>query len=281
MQQKIILVASILFAVLAFFLSKAYIKAQHDELYRGARKVEVLVARKQLPSGTKLDGESLTWDDRFETAIGENVFKKDPQNPEATAAMVNRIWDKELLRPLKRDEVLRWADVDVPTFTLGTFADVIDEFAELRAMSIPISAESAVAGLVRPTDRVDIIGTYVKPSDDPRAEGETITRLLLQDVTVLATGQEYATANAAERARWRRSGSYSSVTLEVTPREAEMLIFMQQSKGKLDLLLRRDPNPHFEPEFPRVNFADIEEQLRDLNEHRQRVLLKRGGSGLR
>lgn len=268
MQQKFILAGSIVFALLAFFFTQKYISNLKAELYKGARQIRVLAVAQDFTSGTSMQSGDLGVLTVFETSVGQDVF-------EASDANLNKILGKKLTRSMKKGEILRWADVDIPYFSRSRFADTIGKEENLRAISIPVSAESSVAGLIRPNDHVDIIGTFTKSGDDPRLEGETITRLLLQDVTILATGQEYATADAQERAQWRRSGSFSTVTLEVTPREAELLVFMMEAKGTLSLMLRKPGNLHYEPELPRVNFTHLEQELSNLNGIRQAQIRKR------
>ena len=72
-----------------------------------------------------------------------------------------------------------------------------------------------------------------------------------------------------------RPGGYGMVTLELTPREAEMLVFAEQIKGRLALALRNPSDVHYESELPRVNFEKIEAEIESLNLYRQRTLLRK------
>ena len=77
---------------------------------------------------------------------------------------------------------------------------------------------------------------------------------------------------------WRRLGDargasgYSSITLQVTPREAEILVFAQQMKGRLFLTLRNKSDVYFENDLPRVDFNQIETELKSLNDYRQKEI---------
>ena len=64
-------------------------------------------------------------------------------------------------------------------------------------------------------------------------------------------------------------GAYSTVTLEVTPREAEMLAFAEQMRGRLSLSLRNRSDVSYEKELPQVDFAKIRSEIEDLNQKRQ------------
>ena len=58
------------------------------------------------------------------------------------------------------------------------------------------------------------------------------------------------------------------VTLAVTPREAEMLAFAEQIRGRLMLTLRRFDDLVTEEDLPTVNFSKIREEIEDLNKIR-------------
>ena len=61
----------------------------------------------------------------------------------------------------------------------------------------------------------------------------------------------------------------------MTPREAEMLVFAEQIKGRLVLALRNPSDVHYERELPRVDFGRIESEIESLNLYRQRTLLRK------
>jgi Flp pilus assembly protein CpaB len=60
----------------------------------------------------------------------------------------------------------------------------------------------------------------------------------------------------------------------VTPREAEMLVFAEQMKGRLVLALRSRTDTSYEAELPKVDFERIKGEIENLNRQRQ---LKIGG----
>ena len=65
---------------------------------------------------------------------------------------------------------------------------------------------------------------------------------------------------------------YSTVTLEVSPREAEMLVFAEQMKGRLVLTLRSRTDVTYEKELPKVDLEMIKVEIESLNTERQRRL---------
>lgn len=84
--------------------------------------------------------------------------------------------------------------------------------AGMRAASVEVQAGQAVGYLIRPGDYVDVIGSFVE-------EPDMVTRQLLQAKLVLAVDQQYRLEDSA----FLRSATYNTVTLEVTPLEAETL----------------------------------------------------------
>ena len=55
----------------------------------------------------------------------------------------------------------------------------------------------------------------------------------------------------------------------MTPREAEMLVFAEQIKGRLTLALRNRNDTYYEKELPRVDFDKIQSEIEKLNNQRQ------------
>lgn len=102
----------------------------------------------------------------------------------------------------------------------------------MRAVTIPVSAKTGVAGFVFPGDRVDLVLTQsVKGNEgQPLRTSETI----LRNLRVLATDQSTETETADGKTVVRAS---RTVTLEVTPRIAEK-VAVAQTIGTISLSLR-------------------------------------------
>jgi len=86
--------------------------------------------------------------------------------------------------------------------------------AGMRAVGIEIQAAQAVGYVIRPGDYVDMIGTIPEPTS-----GLIKTKQLLQARKVLAVGQQ----SRLEDSAFLQNKTYSTVTLEVTPLEAEQI----------------------------------------------------------
>lgn len=261
MKQRIVLLVSILIGVAAFLLTSQYLRTERDKLYAGAEKIRVLAAARDLPAGTVLQYADLGQISVFKTSVGENVFR--PED-------LNTVLNKRLTTSLRRKDPLLWSYVELPERTRGGLAPMIKP--GLRAISISVAGPAAVSGLVQPSDRVDILGTFTFPARNRPGETESVTLTVLQDVTVLATGQRLARNELMNDAWAQASGGFGTVTLEVTPREAELLVFAQTVKGQLTLSLRNPEDLGFEKDMPEVNFEHIESKLPELNRYRQQFI---------
>lgn len=94
---------------------------------------------------------------------------------------------------------------------------------DMRAFSIPIDSVSGVSGFVNPGDRVDILLIH-------GVEGGLVSRVILTDVTILATDQN--TNTEMPGARLART-----VTVAVTTQDAQRLS-LAMGMGRLSLMLR-------------------------------------------
>lgn len=106
-----------------------------------------------------------------------------------------------------------------------------------RAMTIALDPVSAVAGFVKPGDHVDVLATF------NIGNRQSVTRLVLQNVTVLATGSQSLSSrppdNSAGTAQEgsQDSSALSNATLMVSPDQAQTLA-LAIARGKMQLLLR-------------------------------------------
>ncbi len=93
----------------------------------------------------------------------------------------------------------------------------------MRAMTIRVNDVTGVAGLIAPSDRIDLTLTR-------NVEQQLVTSTLLQDVEVLGIDQK-------GKKRTQESNSIRTVTVQVSPANAQRLALAQQA-GTLSLSLR-------------------------------------------
>ena len=104
----------------------------------------------------------------------------------------------------------------------------------IRALTISVDEINSISGMLQPGDRIDLLLTARPPSASGHGEAEhDATVPLLQNLLVMATGRQVR-PGADENGDAR---SFSSVTVEVTPSQAQRLIVAQRA-GRLTAVLR-------------------------------------------
>jgi pilus assembly protein CpaB len=96
-----------------------------------------------------------------------------------------------------------------------------------RAMTLGVDQVSGVAGFITPGNKVDVVLTAQPPGFKER-----MSKIILQDVPVLATGQ------IIEQDPEGKPVVVPTVTLDVTPEDAERLA-LASDQGTIQLILRR------------------------------------------
>jgi pilus assembly protein CpaB len=268
MKQRIVLIASVVIGLLAFWLTREYFQArlkdiekEKDRLLASERRADVLAAARDLPAGTVLQKKDLAIKGTLAREVGKNTIVPDD---------LDKILGKKLKYSMDSEETLLWSYVDVPFRPGSGLAPTINP--GMRALSMAIGGAAGVSGLIQPNDRVDVIGSFTFPSGKNPQQTEAVTLTVLQDVTVLATGQTLGKQGGEGLDRARGAGGYSTVTVEVTPREAELLVFVENMRGHLTLSLRNPADVSFERDLPEVNFDKLEKELPEMNAHRQQVI---------
>ncbi|MBN8912519.1 MAG: Flp pilus assembly protein CpaB [Rhizobiales bacterium] len=111
--------------------------------------------------------------------------------------------------------------------------------AGMRAIATRIKAETAVANLILPNDRVDVI--LIRRVRGRNGQDEYASDILFGNVRVLAIGQQIETKEGKKSA----DTSANTATLELTAQQAESLA-LANSMGDISLTLRSiadlDPN---------------------------------------
>jgi len=268
MKKKIVLIIALVSGLAAAVLTHIYLSAKDAEvgelkasINRRYGTMDVLCFSRDLPSSTPLAKSDLGV--KTVPAIGM-------RGQALTVENVADIIGRKTLIAHRRGDVLFWSDIEGGNpAESGLSADIKKQ---MRAFSINCSGAAAVSGMVKPNDHVDVIGTF--DFEAKSGSKNFVTCTILQNVLVLATGQKTAKSRGRDLAPVGGS-SYSTVTLEVTPREAEMLAFANEIKGRIMLSLRNRNDPSFEKELPKVDFEKIRNEIEELNLKRQSGKLNR------
>ncbi|MEK7404861.1 MAG: Flp pilus assembly protein CpaB [Acidobacteriota bacterium] len=220
------------------------------------QKVRVVAATRDLPPGTRIRKTDL----RLASVSQPNV-------PKGAILDTRSALDRAVLYPVGANELLTSARL-----TSLTGADGISATIEpgKRAIAVPITDASGVAGLIQPRSRVDVLFTRAGSV----AEASTIT--ILQDIEVLAIGR---TTQALQTTTVDpRAPRAATATLLVTPEEARKLE-LAKNQGKLSLALRNPLDRGKAPDSPPVTFDALDPGIYARTARARRGLPPNVGAG--
>lgn len=185
---------------------------------------EVLVATKALPVGTILTADSLRFQPWPQELVEGAYYLKEGTDMASLVGTVVR-FPTPAGQPITQGSLVKPGDRGFLAAALAP---------GMRAVTVPVSAQSAVAGFVFPGDRIDLILTQeVEGGGDGPALKASET--ILRNLRVLATDQK--TDTQTDENGKTVVNTFSTVTVETTPRIAEQ-IAVAQTVGSLSLSLR-------------------------------------------
>jgi pilus assembly protein CpaB len=229
-RKVIMLVGALLVAAVTAFAARTLIagSATPEAMAVAAPAVidgpEVLVATRALPVGTILDASALKFQPWPKELVENAYFKKDATDMSKLLGTVVRL-PVTAGQPVTQGQLVKPGDRGFLAAALG---------AGMRAVTVPVSAQTSVAGFVFPGDHIDLILTQtVDGGGDgpPLKTSETVVR----NLRVLATDQR--TSDQKDSDGNTVVQTFSNVTVEATPRIAEQ-IAVAQTLGNLSLSLR-------------------------------------------
>ncbi|MDZ4307581.1 Flp pilus assembly protein CpaB [Allopontixanthobacter sp.] len=182
---------------------------------------KVLVAQRALPVGTIITADSISFQQWPEEMVQDAYFLDGESDITQLLGTVVR-YQISAGEPVTQGSLVAPGDRGFLAAALGP---------GMRAVTVPVSAKTGVAGFVFPGDRVDIVLTQsVKGEGSDLKAAETF----LRNLRVLATDQS-ATQETEEGKTVVKE--FRTVTVEVTPKMAEK-IAVAQTIGTLSLSLR-------------------------------------------
>lgn len=184
---------------------------------------KVLVAQRALPVGTIVSADAFKFQEWPDELVQDAYFIEGEADLNALMGTVVR-FPVTAGQPLTKGALVSPKDRGFLAAALGP---------GMRAVTVPVSEKTGVAGFVFPGDRVDLVLTQTVDGDDNQKLNSAET--FLRNVRVLATDQS-TTQEKNDKGETVVKTS-ETVTLEVTPVMAEK-IAVAQSFGTLSLSLR-------------------------------------------
>lgn len=185
---------------------------------------EVLVATRALPIGTILDATALKFQPWPKELVDNAYYLKAQTDLKSLQGTVvrNAITAGQ---PVTQGALVKPGDRGFLAAALGP---------GMRAVTVPVSVQTGVAGFVFPGDRIDLVLTQTVSGggDGPPLK---VSETVMRNLRVLATDQR--TDNTTGEDGKTVVHTFSNVTFEATPKIAEQLA-VAQTLGTLSLSLR-------------------------------------------
>lgn len=252
----IVLVAAISAIGLAVVLQKALGKPAAAPAARaapvaapGKPMTQVLVAKRDLPIGTRLVAADVTWQawpsDSISAAFitnGAAPAKPDGKVEAAKASLANTADQmiggdpaKVVEGAIVRDPILTGEPITNRKIVRGGEGGYLSVVLTpgKRAMAVQVTSDTAVGGFILPGDRVDVLMTrdVQNASTEGGSSKTVVAETVLQNIRVLALDQSTSADKDA------KSIVAATATLEVGPVEAEALA-RAKAAGSVSLALR-------------------------------------------
>ncbi len=181
---------------------------------------DVLVAAVAINLGDSVRAEDLKWQQWPVEGVTPGLITRSAE-PDAPAQLSGSVARAPFIagEPIKDQKLIKISEG-------GVMAAILP--SGMRAISTPIREETSAGGFILPNDRVDVILSHkirVGSKDEPVSEA------VLRNIRVLAIGQEIENKDGEKVATGK------TATLELTPRQAELLA-LAQSMGEISLSLR-------------------------------------------
>ncbi len=222
-----LLVGALFVAIVTSLLARALLAGGTTPQAMAAAKIldgpKVLVAQRALPVGTIITAD----------AVGFQPWPKDLVQD--AYFLQNKIDMTKLLGTVVKNPITAGQPVTTGSLVApgdrGFLAAALGP--GMRAVTIPVSSRTGVAGFVFPGDHVDLLLTQTVKGDG-ESQALRATETILQNLRVLATDQ--STDQETVEGKTQVKG-FSLVTVETTPKIAEELS-VAESIGTISLSLR-------------------------------------------
>jgi pilus assembly protein CpaB len=179
----------------------------------------VVVAKVEIPLGTKLVAEQLTTVQMPSDATPDGTF-------ESAEKLIGRV---TTVNVAAREPVTDFKLA--PEGAAAGLSAVIPE--GYRAMTVKVDDVVGISGFTRPGTLVDVVVVIEPAGNNSMNSQGPISKIVLQNIKVLASGQNIDQPKSGDR----DAQSVRAVTLQVTPEQAEKLA-LASSEGKLQLVMR-------------------------------------------
>lgn len=240
----ILIVAALLFAGGTAFVASRLMSTPQQTVAKAPKEEpakKVLVAKGNLPAGTFIKEEDVSWQKWPTDGVNESYLLEGQADVNTVVGAVVR---KGIVsgEPITEAQIARPGD-------RGFLAAVLTP--GMRAIAIDVNEPSSVAGLIFPGDRIDILlNMKFKLSGEEGSDSgykPQTSETVLENVRLLATDRRLNDIEGEPK-------KVKTLTIEVTPKQAEM-IKVAASMGDLHMSLRGLGKPDGQTAGPTVASA--------------------------
>ena len=228
-KRVVFLLLAVIVAGLTAFMARAWLQSERAAVMAqaGLRReaapaaaptLQVLVARNPVHTGQIVKPDDLRWQSWPEGSLAPTYIVEGKRPLSDFVGAVARV-------PIDAGEPVSEGKL-VLSGTRGFMAAVLQPGA--RAVSVPVTATSAVSGFIYAGDRVDVLLTHVLNTQDGQ---HNATETVLRNARVIAMDQklDFSPGDKPDVAK--------TATLELTPKQSE-IVTLAVKMGDLSLVLR-------------------------------------------
>lgn len=228
MKSKFILIGAVLFAIATTVLFSKYIGGLDNKYKKDKSLVQIVVLKQSMKKNQKVTSDMLQFKSYSSASVLPGAVKN-MKDIEGSYTLIDMKAGEQLFKDRFANQT-KEPDVLTRKITDGN-----------RAISIAVTYVQSVSTIIEPEDYVDVISSVKSTS------GTTTTSTILENIRVLAVGERIKesqntnavenTKNAAQSASNGSQAKYTSVTLELNPKQAEQITNAAEN-GHLVLDLR-------------------------------------------
>ncbi|MGE5151822.1 MAG: Flp pilus assembly protein CpaB [Rhodospirillaceae bacterium] len=244
-KRMVFLLLAVIVAGATAFMARAWLQSERAALIAqvGAPKevpvaptLQVLVARNPVHTGQIVKPDDLRWQSWPEGSLAPSYIIEGKRPMSDFVGAVAR-------GPIDAGEPITDGKL-VLAGTRGFMAAVLQPGT--RAVSVPISATTAVSGFIYAGDRVDVLLTHVLTGD--KSGQHSATETVLRNARVIAMDQrlDFSPGDKPDVGK--------TATLELTPKQSE-IVTLAVKMGDLSLALRSLQDPDEKPDEASENAA--------------------------
>lgn len=263
MNSKALLISAVMAGIAVMFVQGYVSSVENDAKRTYGTQFLVMVAKQDIKEMETITEKSLEYRAIPQKFLEPGAVYADPneKDEQARGKDIRRFVGSIAVVPIRKGEQISYNKITEPSVRTGLSPQVAPG---RRAISISVTEMTGVAKLIKPGDRVDLIGVF----DLGGGRENRYAKTVLQDVAVLAVGKsltnnpsrtvELDPISGKEKVRsLSEDVNFNTVTIEVDPAQVPALALMQ-SAGDAQIFLSLRHNDDTE----RVNVGVV--GLRDL-----------------